>query len=232
MKQNHLIPILFFLFASCVQIPSESIELSKMMGEDLKEIQRSHIALVNMHYNDLEKNINNFVDNVYAPYQIGKLVEADIQDMKDGLDDTLSGMLASAPNDTEAAKNALEFMDDFVRLLRKEIEAYRLELLWPVQKQRQELLNQLHISYGNIIGANASITAHLSSIKKVKDAQNDLLQQLGIERDINAEIRLKMADMSSKINEALDKANEIDYQSDDAIDQFNNIKNKIVNLTN
>ena len=90
----------------------------------------------------------------------------------------------------------------------------------------------MHISYGNIIGANASITAHLSSIKKVKDAQNDLLQQLGIERDINTEIGLKMADMSSKINEALDKANEIDYQSDDAIDQFNNIKNKIVNLTN
>lgn len=232
MKPNNLIVALVLAISSCVQIPQESIKLSKMLGEDLKEIQQSHISLVNLHYDDLENNINAFVDDVYAPYQISKLVGADIQDMKDGLDDTLSGMLAAAPNDSDAAKNAFEFMDFFVRMVRDEIENYRSDLLNPIQKQRREILNQLHISYGNVMSANASITAHLSSIKKVKDAQNDLLNQLGVERDINTELGLKMAEMSSKVNEALHKAKEIDEQSDDAIVQFNDIKEKIVNLTN
>jgi len=228
----HIFFVLTLTLFSCVQIPQESIQLSQAMGEDLNEIYKVHIALVNVHYNDLEGNINSFVDNVYAPFQIGKLVEADIQDMKDGLEDTMSGALAAAPNDPEAAIMALEFMEFFISLVRNDIEDYRSELLRPIQNQRNEILNQLHVSYGNVLGANASITAHLSSIKKVKETQSELLQQLGIEKDINEEIGLKIAEMSSKINEIIDQANKIDKQSDDAIEKFNEIKEKITKLTN
>lgn len=215
---------------SCVQIPQESIELSRVIGEDLKEIYRAHIALVNLHYIDVEKNINSFVDNVYAPYQIGNLLNADIEDMKNGLDDTMSGALAAAPNDSEAAKMALDRMEIFVLFVRQDIEDYRKELLDPIKDQRKKILNQLDVTYTNVIAANATISAHLSSIKKVKEIQSDLLEQMGFDRNINEQMGLKISEISGEVNNIIDIANSIDIKSDGAIDQFNKIKNSFSNL--
>lgn len=215
---------------SCVQIPQESIELSRVIGEDLKEIYRAHIALVNLHYIDIEKNINSFVDNVYAPYQIGNLLNADIEDMKNGLDDTMSGALAAAPNDSEAAKMALDRMEIFVLFVRQDIEDYRKELLDPIKDQRKKILNQLDVTYTNVIAANATISAHLSSIKKVKEIQSDLLEQMGFDRNINEQMGLKISEISGEVNNIIDIANSIDIKSDGAIDQFNKIKNSFSNL--
>src|SRR5436305_300220 len=73
------IVILFFvtlgLLSGCAQIPKESIQLSATVGRDVAEIERSHRALVRIHYDGLERSINRFVDEVYAPYQIGETLK-------------------------------------------------------------------------------------------------------------------------------------------------------------
>ncbi len=220
------------LVVSCVQIPRQSIELSAKMGQDIKAIYNAHTNLVNLYFNSLEGEINHFVDNVYAPYQIGLLIKADVDDLHDGLDDTLAGALRDAPDSQEAAKMALENMESFISYLRSDIENYRTELLMPVRQQRMEIVSGLDKSYLNLISANESITSHLSSIKKVKDTQNELLEQIGLEANFNEQMGQKIAEFSGKVSGIISQAEKIDQKSDSAIDQFKTIKDKITNLTN
>jgi len=229
------IPALVFailLSVSCVQIPQQSIDLSEKMGQDIKTIYSSHTNLVNLYFNSIEGEINTFVDDVYAPYQIGLLIKADATDVHDGLDDTLAGALRDAPDSPEAANRALQNMESFVKYIRSDIENYRSELLTPIRKQRMEIISSLEKSYMNLISANESITAHLSSIKKVKDTQGELLEQIGLEANLNEQIGQKIADFSGKISSIISQAEKIDEKSDVAIEQFNTIKDKITNLTN
>ena len=225
-----LLTILFLV--SCVQIPQESIDLSIKMGEDIKTIYASHTNLVNLYFNSIEGKINSFVDDVYAPYQIALLIKADGDDLHDGLDDTLAGALRDAPDSPEAATRALKNMETFISYVRSDIENYREELLIPIRNQRMEIVTSLEKSYMNLISANESITAHLSSIKKVKETQSELLQQIGVETNFNEQIGQRLADFSGKVSNIISQAEKIDQKSDVAIDQFKEIKNKITNLTN
>jgi hypothetical protein len=231
MKILRIVAIVF-LSVSCVQIPQQSIDLSQTMGHDIKSVYIAHINLVNLYFNSIEGDINDFVDDVYAPYQIGLLIEADLADFKDGLDNTLAGALRDAPDNPESAKEALQNMEIFVRLIREDIENYRNELLAPIRQQRLQIVTGLDKSYMNLISANESITAHLSSIKKVKDAQSELLEQLGLEADLNEQMGQKIADLSGKISNIISHAEKIDQKSDTAMEQFNAIKDTISNLTN
>lgn len=200
------------------------------MGKDIQAIYVAHVNIVNLYFNSMEGDINHFVDNVYAPYQIGLLVEGDMADFQAGLNDTLAGALKNAPNNTEAARIALENMEIFISMIRKDIESYRNELLTPIQMQRMEIIDGLDNTYMNLISANESITAHLSSIKKVKETQGEMLEQLGIDPNFNEEIGQKIADLSSKVNGIITQAENIDINSDDAIAQFKTIKDKITSL--
>ncbi len=72
---THLKKIAFvfcFLVGGCAQVPKESVELSATVGRDLAEIKKSHLALVDIYYEDVIEDINMFVDKVYMPYQVNK----------------------------------------------------------------------------------------------------------------------------------------------------------------
>ena len=227
-SRNFIVLVLFV--SSCVQVPQESVELSRIMGRDIKSVYTAHSNLVNLHFNSIEHQINAFVDDVYAPFQISRLVQADVEDMQKGLDDTLAGALRDAPSNNDAAKRAMANMDIFLRLVREEVESYRSDLLHPVQEQRRQLLKELDQAYGNIISANASITAHLSSIRKLKDTQQELLQKMGFEKEMLDNAGARIAQFSGQVDRILDVANKVDAHGDKAIQQFNQVKDQINNL--
>ena len=211
--QSGLFTILFVLFYSaCAQIPKQSVELSATVGRDIAEMHRAHHELAVTLFQRMKKDVNSFVDEVYAPFQINKLLEADQKDFQRGDSLGLFFVLNEAikkPKNSEAQKDALNFMEIFVQSVRAEVESYRTERLAPIITQEKQVLEAINRSYNQIQYANSIVTAHLSSILKVHDAQEELLKKVGIE-GLREEIGEKLANTSNKVAEFVDRAKGVD----------------------
>lgn len=69
-----LVIAMAFTLGGCAQVPKESVELSNTVGRDISAIQVSHLALINLYFDDKVALINRWVDQVYAPSQITAVV--------------------------------------------------------------------------------------------------------------------------------------------------------------
>ncbi len=199
------------LLSACAQVPKESLELSVAVGRDMQEIKKSHIALMNLHFDGLERNINRFVDDVYAPYQIQKTLE----EFKGPL--TTAIQLGAAPNSgKDAQKKAIDLLSVYLEEVRRNIEEYRASKLGPVKTQRSNLLAAINQSYANVETANAAINGYLSSLLKVRDLQNDLLAKLGAP-NLQDQIAQQAADLSAKLETLVKAAQKGEVKVDEAI---------------
>jgi hypothetical protein len=199
-------------YPGCAQVPKQSVELSATLGRDISEVYRAHRELALILYGRVKGDVNKFVDEVYAPYQISKLLQADHEDFKKGDANSLFFTLDAAvrhPNDPNVQKSAMEAMDVFVQVLREEIESYREKRLAPVLAQEKELLSAIDRSYNQIHYANSIVTGHLASIVQVHDAQEELLSEFGIE-GLREGIGRKLSNTSNKVAELVGKARKLE----------------------
>lgn len=220
MKFIHKIMALLFVFVTgCAQVPEQSVELSATVGRDVAAIKESHIALVNIYYDNLITNINQFVDDVYLPYQIQKTLEDG--DIREPLMDSIQN--ASRPDDSgKEQKNAFEFMKIFHTIVYTEVEDYRKLKLAPVLKQKQDMLTNIDKAYSQVLYANQIVTGHLSSIVKVHDAQNEFLAEFDI-HDLRTTLGADAATLNSKIVELTDKAKKAGDDVDEYVSKFNKL---------
>jgi hypothetical protein len=225
------IPSLFVL-SSCVSVPQETVTLSETIGNDLLELQRSHVAVVNLHFNDIREDINSFVDDVYAPFVIHFVLNNELKSFEKG-DPSIYGTIKAAgetPGKTQS-EAALKDMSDFLDAARSQIEAKRKELTDPINHQQALLLADINTSYSNVLYANASVTEYLRSVRKVKDAQKKALETIGLPNlDTKAIDNLVL--LSDQVEKAVNKGKEIDVKSDDALNQINQLSEKIKETIN
>lgn len=215
-SRKYLLAVTFLLgqvFSACTSVPKESMELSLTLGRDVAEMQRAHLELVNLYYDRLTSEMNRFIDEVYAPYQTDKLTEQ------------FSADLFSTDGDGKPKLN-LENVKALLEELRYEIEDYRNSKLQPVLAQRDSLLSNINNSYNRIIYANSIVTGHLSSILKVHDAQNEILQKLGLggERE---KISTKISTLSDSIDNLTNDVKTKKQSTQEIIDRFNELIKEI-----
>jgi archaellum component FlaC len=168
-------------------------------------------------YERIKNDVNRFVDEVYAPYQTKKLLLADHEDFKKGDPDSLFSVLDAAikqPNNPEIQKTALLAMDVFLQVVRAEVEAYRSERLAPILAQEKEVLSAIDRSYNQIHYANSIVTGHLASILEVHDAQEDLLNEFGIQ-GLRQDIGQRLSATSSSIAEFVRNAKRLEGTVED-----------------
>ena len=179
-----LVLIVIFFIAACARVPKESVELSATVGRDIAQVYKAHRNLAVVLYSRIKADVNKFIDDVYAPYQIQKLLQADYEDFKAGDKENLFYALDAAIKQAakpEVVKEAVDAMDVFVSVVRGEIESYRQLKLAPIVAQEKELLSAIDRSYNQIHYANSIVTGHLASIAKVHDAQEEVLKEFGLE---------------------------------------------------
>lgn len=220
MKLKHKVTTLIFVFvAGCAQVPEQSVELSATVGRDVAAIKESHVALVNIYYDNLITNINQFVDDVYLPYQIQKTLED--RDIRDPLMGSIQD--AARPDASgQAQKNAFEFMKIFHSIVYAEVEDYRKLKLAPVLKQKQDMLTNINKAYSQVLYANQIVTGHLSSIVKVHDAQNEFLAEFDI-HDLRTKVGTDAATLNNKIVELTDKAKKAGDDVDEYVSKFDEL---------
>ena len=220
--------ILVFCFFSCASIPKESVTISEQIGKDLIVLKESHENLLNLYYSDLKSEINKFVDEVYAPFIISFVLKDELRTYTEGGEESIYFSLfqAAENSDENSTSKALTDMSDFVMAAREQIENKRKELLSPILLEEDSITNEINNSYNNTLYANSVLTAHLRSLQKLKDTQNEALNLIGLE-GIDSEISSKLSGVSNQISELITQARDIDTKGDDAYDKINEITTKI-----
>jgi hypothetical protein len=118
---------------------------------------------------------------------------------------------------------AFNIMNLFVSLLSEQIENYRKELLENISKQESEVLHAIDDSYQKIQNANAIVTGHLASIRKVHDAQAELLRRINLE-ELRDTVAVKTGAFSDEISDIIVKARKVDQTVDRAEERMKAIE--------
>jgi len=228
-----VLPILFLI--GCAQVPKESVELSSTLGRDIAATHKAHIQLATILFSRMKQDVNRFIDETYAPYQIKNVMEKQklLADSKDKKSLLLLINAAFKPGSSEKLQGyVLQAMSSLVTNIHNDVEKMRSDLLTPLNEQEAEALGSINRAYQQMHYANSIVTGHLSSIAKVHDAQSDLLAEFGVERDLRKEMSEKMATVSVKINSLVNKASKAESKLDSAEDAAASLKSTIAELKN
>lgn len=223
--------IVLTILGSCASIPRETVLLSQTLGKDLKELHSSHRNMVQLYYKKIKDNINVFINEVYSPYIINNMLEAEMQGCKEGEPSLYKAIEDARKLATpEATENAMEYMQDFLEMVRLQIEEKRESLFSPIATQERKLLDKINHSYENVLLANTSISNYLKSIRKLKETQQEVLSMVGLSGADTAVINSLMT-VSEKVNEAVKTGKKIDIESDKASEEIREVIEKIEQLT-
>jgi len=210
------------LVASCAQVPKESAELSVTLGRDISSMRSAHLALFDMYANQLIQDINSFIDQVYAPYQIREIFndslwKAEILQIVQDAADESSG---------DSTTEAFEKLEILIASISEEVEAYRRSKLLPLQDRLRSTRSEIEQGYQQLHVANAVVTGHLRSVARVHDLQSDILAKASIP-DIRQTFGEATSDFSSTISELTIKASKGEEKFSELVEKFNEALAKI-----
>jgi hypothetical protein len=189
--------------AGCSTVPKEAVELSNTVGRDIEEVHRSHRALAELYFDQMIDEVNSFVDKTYRPAFIAKFAD----EFK--LDDKVKLIVREDP------QKLMPVMTRFVTVATERIEKKRNELLTPIKAQRRDVLANIDMAYRQIQAAQAIVTGHLASVRKVHDVQNEMLAKVGL-GDVRERIATKTSEVSKTVADFVNKGKKIDSGIDTA----------------
>jgi DNA anti-recombination protein RmuC len=189
MPRSLSVPAALLVLASCAQVPQEAVELSATVGRDLAEVHRAHRALAVSYFRRMKGDVDRFIDTQYRPFMISATLR----------DTELVEKIKAKP------EQAAALLDTFLRLNNAQAEKYRAELHAPLVRQETQVLQAIDDAYQNLQNANAVVTGHLASVRKVFDAQNEALRKANLE-GLREKAGTKLAELSEKVGGWVEKA--------------------------
>lgn len=194
---------IMFVTAACDLVPKEAVELSNTVGRDLEEVQRAHIALAELHFGQIKERANTFIDEVYRPAFIAKLAE------EARLADAVKNTLANNPEELLAG------LTEFVQVGTERVERKRRELLGPIEQQEAAVISKINEAHRQIQAAQAIVTGHLASVRKVREVQNEILAGVGL-KGLREEIAATTARVSGTVDDLVVKGKAVSGKVDNA----------------
>mgnify|MGYP005645282831 FL=1 len=222
--------VTFYIYNSCISVPKQTVKLSSVIGTDLKVLENSHTTMVGLFYNEIINNINGFIEDVYAPFIINYVLKKELDSYHNSQPSIFEAIEDAATKGGKAnTEKAYNDMSDFLKAARTQIEKKRNELLVPIQKQRDSIILNIKISFGNTILASSSVTSYLQSISSLKESQNEVLSVIGLKGKTEelTNTLLKMSDVTKSL---LTKGKEIDIKSDDAYNKMKTLTDEIKSI--
>ncbi|GEA62283.1 hypothetical protein [Vibrio comitans] len=209
-----LLAILFVLVSltGCTtKLPAEIVTLSSSMEQQLLSSQKSHITLVQSYFQVVRKQREDWIQTVWLQEYLKIFIKTG------KLEETVKGEVVWDPLNKKfvTPKSPYQEVQKFDTLMvwttqvQKQLAKKRLELIAPLDSQEQELIAKVNAAYAQLLANNATITAHLASVKDVEDVQTRLLDNAGLE-GLNDDITKtfsKISEESNKLNQKLSEAN-------------------------
>jgi len=226
---------------SCASVPQEAVVLSDFVGTQIAEHRASHEEFVRRYFEQSRDIVETFLRDRWIPEFLedyvdrsgvvpmlitpeGVLPEDDVDRLLAELG-VLEGVSPSSHSEIVAAVGRAfgdaergQIMLEFAEAALAEIGLQKAELLEPLDAQEEEVLRHLSRSYAQLQQAQAQVTAHLASVRKVTGAQDELLQLAGI-REIRDDALRAAVNLSDRLTAAA-KAGET---AEDAIAEIRRI---------
>lgn len=217
MKQIYrLLGILFgliglgFALTGCSTVPKEVVELSYRMGEDLSALHKSYVKLVHDHFEMLREERMQYLNDEWTPMYIRAWTE-------DGrLLDVAKGEVVWSEKAGDFVKpiagkeeeSLLFTIRSWSLAAVEEIEAKKADLMNPLNTQEDQLLSWVNDAFNRLYRGNSAITAHLNSLRKVQEIQDDTLAALHLKdlRDKINNVLVTASDTAKKELETVRKA--------------------------
>lgn len=213
MRSLWFVVALAVVLTACAQVPKESVELSTTVGRDVTTIYKSHRELAKLLFSRMRQDANRFVDNVYAPYQIRSAMENDFKNAKSSQENDRRASLLLAINGAfkpdaseKLQRKVFDSMGSMFLIIREDIESKRKELFKPLDEQEALVLATIDRNYSQIIYANSIVTGYLASVVKVRDAQNDVLNAMGLDADLSEVVGKRLAAASDTVASLVQRA--------------------------
>ncbi len=195
----------------CASVPSEVVELSYTVGQDIREIERSYDALITLKFDAMRQDRLNYLENEWVPVYLeafvetGRLVDVARGDVVWSESDEMFVSPTRGLENRQLLDTVLVWSETAI----EEIEGKRAELIEPLDDQERLVRAEAAAAFDQILSANATVTAHLNSIKKVRDVQD---QALGIldSKDRIAELNQKIIDVSDWAEQSLEEIRKAD----------------------
>ena len=206
----------------CVRVPEQAVVLSNVVGERIGDMQASHEKFVAAYFQLTRERLEDFITQRWVPTFLGnfvkeaqlikELVEAqsltdkEVQLLTEALQgaqisdvDQVISAVQSAFADPERGQIVLEFSEGAL----KQIELKRKSLIDPINAFEAKTLDELRKAYSQLKQAQSTVTGHLSSIKEVTDAQDKILERLGLTRQRDSIIQSAI-DANEKVTSIID----------------------------
>lgn len=216
----HPVLILAFtlFFPGCAQVPKESVELSTTVGRDIAVAHEAHRNLVQTLFGRMKQDVNRFVDEVYAPFQIQFVLARQKERHAAGNPNNVFSAMETAikhPGDAQAQKDVILVMQAIVEAVHVDVENYRHLRLEPILQQQREVTAAIERVYGQIERGNAVVTAHLASVVRVNDIQDELLQKVDL-AGLRQKTGVALSNASERVANFVNKAKKVEGSVDDA----------------
>jgi hypothetical protein len=191
------------------------VELSYAVGQDLSAVHESYRTLVKQRFDDFRAVREAYLKDEWIPTYLSIWIEdgrlVDTANSKVVWSDERGEFVAPPPG--REKELLLHTIDTWARVAIEEIDDKRNEVLEPLNKDEAALLASIDDAFDRLYRANATITAHLNSLRKVQEVQDEALQALKL-KDLRNKITEALANASDKAQAGLDavkKAEEKNY---------------------
>jgi hypothetical protein len=225
------------LISGCAHVPKESVELSAMLGRDLNDVHAAHTELASILFDRMRCDINRFVDDVYAPHQIRFVMQDELALAQDP-DPVVSAssfitlfeatLEPGAPHELQTLM--LDAMAAIVEGIHADVEDMRGDLLAPLEAQEREVLGSIDRAYSQLRHANSIVTGHLASVVRVHDAQAELLEIIGVDRNLRYRVSRNLATTATQIGEVVEDAERVSATIDTVRKDANKITDALSDL--
>lgn len=215
------------LLTGCADVPREAVTLSVTIGKDLEEVHRSHRELAIRYFKRSRVDVNRFIDDVYRPAFVRKALIEKTYVYVEGQPELkfleILRQEIARQNDGKKDADPAFYIDDFVNEAVGRIEQTRLELLEPIEAREKEVLRAIDDAYSKVMNAHAIVTGHLASVRRVQQAQEELLADVGL-KDIRRKFIDRVADISDRASDILATARKASSNLDDLDGKVDEIK--------
>jgi len=176
-----LLTSLVIFIGGCASVPKESVELSYTLGNDLESLHQSYEILITRYFDSLRGEVNSAIDRVFIPAYVNDFIK--------------TGKLVE-----NAKAERADLVEAWASIAVETIDRERAARIEPLDRAEEDLLVSVNDAFDKAIRANAVITAHLNSIRQVKEVQDEALESLEL-KDVRDKINDALAEASRRVEE-------------------------------
>lgn len=185
---NSILIVMILILVGCASVPKEVVELSYTVGQDLDTVHFSYKELIHTYFDNLRIQTIIFLETSWIPAFLKDYIQ--------------TGELVKIARDSDPT-SVLEGVQDWVEFALENIETKKRELIDPINSDEVALLKIVDEAFSNLIRANATITAHLNSLRKIQEVQDDALKALNL-KELRDKINKALTGASDRAKKALE----------------------------